>query len=129
MSVPAQQYFSYTGVTRVVKFRIRDGKASEFYKYAANISKALEAEKSAGLITGFAMHHTVDFVGVDKYDVSLVITYKDMATFDTLSKKVDPILAKAYGTPENRAANSKMGDDSCEVVSSELLRDIVVKPQ
>jgi hypothetical protein len=128
MSVPAQQYFSYTGVRRVVKFRILPGKAADFYKYVAAATKTLEAEKAAGLITGYSMAHTVDYIGEDKYDVSFVITYKDMATFDTLADKAEPIIAKAYGTPESRAAMNKLANESAEVVSSELVREIVIKP-
>jgi hypothetical protein len=127
VSISAQQYFSYSGARRIVKFRIRPGKAADFYKYAAAVTKVLQAEKDAGLIVDFGMAHTVDFVGEDKYDVSLYITYKDMATFDTLSDKAEPIVAKTYGTAEKRAAMGKLADESSEVVSSELVRAIVIK--
>lgn len=129
ISAAAQQYFSYTGVRRLVKFRILPGKTADFYKYAAAVSKALEAEKSAGIITGYQMLHSTTFLGLDKFDVAFVISYKDMASLDSLSDKTEPVLMKSYGTPENRAAMGKLADGSCEEVSSELLRDIAVKAQ
>jgi hypothetical protein len=127
MSVSAQQYFSYTGARRIVKFRILPGKTADFYKYAAALTKVLQAEKDAGVIVDFGMAHTVSYIGEDKYDVSLFITYKDMATFDTLSDKTEPIIAKAYGTPEKRAEIGKLAEESSEVVSSELVRPITIK--
>jgi hypothetical protein len=122
LSSLAQQNYTNVSVYRVVRFRILPGKTKEFYSYLNSIQKVLEAEKDAGLILGYTLMHSVNYEGVDKYDVQLVLHYKDMATFDTLSDKVAPILDKAYGTPENRAAVGKLGDDSSETVSSELIR-------
>lgn len=123
----AQQYYSYSGVTRVVRLRILPGKTSEFYQYLGNVNKILTAEKAAGVITDYGFAHSVNYEGPEKYDVVIVVDYKDMATFDTLSDKTDPIIAKAYGSPEARAAAGKLADASSEVVGSELVRGIKLK--
>ena len=123
----AQQYYSYTGVTRVVKLRILPGKSADFYKYLGHAVAILKAEQSAGVILGYDIAHTVNYEGVDKYDVAVVVHYKDMAAFDTLSSKTDPIVAQHYGSPEARAAAEKMATESAEVVSSELVRNIAMK--
>lgn len=92
------------------------------------VYRVFEAEKDAGLILSYSFMHSVNFEGPDKYDVVFVIQYKDMATFDTLADKAAPVIAKAYGTPENRAAVGKLGEESSETVSSELVREINLKP-
>jgi hypothetical protein len=128
LGASAQQHFTYSGVARVVKFRILPGKTADFYKYLSAVSKALEAEKAAGIIEAFDFLHSVDYVGPDKFDVILRIQYKNMAALDDLSDKTEPVLSKAYGTPENRAAMGKLGNDSAEVVSAELVRTIHLLP-
>jgi len=128
LSSYAQQYFTNVSVRRVVKLRILPGKSKDFYSYLNSIQKVFEAEKEAGLILDYGFMHSVNYEGPDKYDVMFVIHYKDMATFDTLADKAAPVIAKAYGTPENRAAVGKLGDESAETVSSELVREIKLKP-
>jgi len=128
LSSHAQQYFTNVSAHRVVKLRILPGKTKEFYSYLNSLQKVFEAEKEAGLITGYNIMHSVNYEGPDKYDVVFVIHYKDMATFDTLADKAAPVIAKAYGTPENRAAVGKLGEESSETVSSELVREIKLKP-
>lgn len=127
LSAAAQQYFSYNGVTRVVRLRILPGKTADFYKYLGNVNKILTAEKAAGLITDYGFAHTINYDGPEKYDVAIVIDYKDMATFDTLSDKTDPLITKAYGSPEARAEAAKLAESSSEVVGTELVRGIKLK--
>lgn len=124
----AQQNYSYSGgVTRVVKLRILPGKNADFYKYLGNVSKVLTAEQAAGLVDGYSFSHTINYEGPDKYDVAVVVHYKDLATYETLGAKADPIIAKVYGSPEARAAAGKLADESSELVSSELVRGITLK--
>ncbi len=124
----AQEHYSYTGVSRVVTIRILPGKSADFYKAFAYAPKVFEAEKEAGLITGYALLSSVDYSGPDKWDFKIVIMYKDLAALDNISNKADPIVAKVYGTPEKRAEISRLRTESSEVVSSELERNIVLKP-
>jgi hypothetical protein len=124
----SQQHYSYTGVTRVVTIRILPGKSVDFFKAFAYAPKVFEAEKEAGLITSYALLTSIDYSGPDKWDYKIIIRYKDMAALDDLSNKADPVIAKVYGTPENRAEISRLRTESSEVVSSELERDIVLKP-
>jgi hypothetical protein len=122
-----QQYFSNGPVRRVVKYRILPGKTADFYKWLSWAPKVLGAEKEAGLVQSFSFMHSTEFVGPDRYDVLLVIEYKDMATLDTLPDKTEPIVARVYGSPEARAANNRLGSESMEVVSAELVRVIQLK--
>lgn len=123
----SQQYYTTDGVMRVVKYRIRPGKSADFYKWLSNAPKVLGAEKQAGLIEDFHFIHSTEFIGANKWDVALVIAYKNMAALDDLNTKADPVVAKAWGSPEARAAANKLADESMEVVSAELVRNIQLK--
>jgi hypothetical protein len=124
----AQQYYSNVGVTRAVKLRILPGKTKEFYEAFAYAPKVFEAEKAAGIITGYQIFASVNFEGPDKWDVMYVLHFKNMAVLDTSGDLAEPIIAKVYGSPEKRAEVLKMRADSTETVSSELVREIQLKP-
>ncbi len=123
----SQQYFTYSGAMRVTKYRIKPGKSEDFYKWLSNAPKILAAEQQAGLIQGFHFIHSTEFVGPDRWDVAVVVNYKDMAALDETGAKAAPVIAKAWGSPENRAAANRLAQDCMEVVSSELVRNIDLK--
>jgi hypothetical protein len=125
----AQQNYTDVSVYRVVKLRIMPGKDKDFYAAFAYAPKIWEAEKAAGLILGYQIFHSVSYAGPDKYDIMYVLHVKNMAVLDTFSDQAAPIVAKVYGSPEKRAEVAKLHDGSSEVVSSELIRDIELKPQ
>jgi hypothetical protein len=123
----AQQYYTHDSVVRAVKLRILPGKTKEFFEAFAYAPKVFEAEKAAGIITGYEIFTSVNYEGPEKWDVMYVIHFKNMATLDTSSDLAEPILAKVYGSPEKRAEIGKMRAESGEVVSSELVREIHLK--
>ena len=125
----AQQNYTYVTVNRVVKLRILPGKTKEFYQAFAYAPKVFEAEKAAGLITGYSIYTSVNYEGSEKWDVLYVIQYKNMAALDTIADQAEPIVAKVYGSPEKRAEVMKMRIESGEEVSSELIREIHLKAQ
>jgi hypothetical protein len=123
----AQQYYSNVGVTRAVKLRILPGKTKEFFEAFAYAPKVFEAEKAAGIITGYEIFTSVNFEGPEKWDVMYVIHFKNMAVLDTSGDLAEPVVAKVYGSPEKRAEINKLRAESGEVVSSELVREIHLK--
>lgn len=125
----AQANFNYDSVYRVTKYRILPGKDADFYKAFAWAPKVLEAEKAAGIVLDYRILHSVNFEGPDKWDVMLVIQFKNMAVLDTNAAQAAPIVAKVYGSPEKQAEVGKLREASTEIVSSELMRGIQLKPQ
>lgn len=123
----AQQYYNNVSVVRAVKLRILPGKAKEFYEAFAYAPKVFEAEKAAGIITGYEIFTSVNFEGPEKWDVMYVIHFKNMGVLDTSGEIAEPIVAKVYGSPEKRAEILRMRVESTEVVSSELIREIHLK--
>ena len=123
----SQQYYNNGGVRRVIKYRILPGKSAEFYKWLSSFPKVMEAEKQAGLIESYSVMHSTEFIGPDKYDVVLVIGYKDMAAMDVASEKGGAIAEKIFGGAEARTTYFNQGAQYYEVVSSELVREIHLK--
>jgi hypothetical protein len=124
----AQQYYSHVSVVRAVKLRILPGKTKEFYEAFAYAPKVFEAEKAAGIITGYEIFTSVNFEGMEKWDVMYVLHFKNMAVLDTSAELGEPVVAKVYGSPEKRAEVLRMRAESTELVSSELIREIQLKP-
>ena len=130
LSSHAQQYFTNVSVRRVVKLRALPGKTKEFYSYLNSIQKVFEAyEKEAGLISGLRLHAQRQLrrfpTNMTSCSFSTTRTWPPSIRLPT---RAAPVIAKAYGTPENRAAVGKLGDESAETVSSELVREIKLKP-
>ncbi len=123
----SQQFYSNGGVRRVIKYRILPGKTTEFYKWLSSFPKVMEAEKQAGVIETYSVMHSTEFVGPDKYDIVLVIGYKDLAAMEAAPEKAAPITEKIFGSADARAAYFNLGAESGEVVSSELVREIHLK--
>lgn len=127
-SAHAQMNYTQVSVYRIVKVRILPGKTTDFYKAFAYAPKIWEAEKAAGLLLDYKILHSVNYEGADKYDIEYILHFKNMAALDTVNEDVQPIVAKVYGTAENRAAMAKLQAESGETVSSELVREIALKP-
>ncbi len=129
LSGVAQSNYTNVSVYRVTKIRILAGKSAEFYKSFGWAPKVLQAEKEAGLLLDYKIFHSVNYEGVDKWDVMIVVHYKNMAAFDTNPGAAAPIVAKVYGSPEKQAEAARLRDESSETVSSELVREIELKAQ
>src|ERR1700739_3692505 len=89
----AQPNFTYDTVYRVTKYRILPGKDADFYKSFAWAPKVLEAERAAGIVLDYRILHSVNYEGPDKWDVMVVIQFKNMAVLDTNASQAAPIVA------------------------------------
>jgi len=63
----------------------------------------------------------------DDPDVYLVITYKNMAAFDDMQDRVDPIMEKVFGSQDQQSqANVERGKIRT-VLGTELIRELLLK--
>jgi len=96
-AVPAwaqQRPYSEGPVTIVTSVKLMDG---QFENYMAFLSstwrRVMEESKTAGIVTDYhvygAQAHTPE-----EPDLYLVVTYPNMATFDGMNEKLDPIMTK-----------------------------------
>ena len=82
-------------VTVVTSVKVMDGQYDNYMRYLASTwQKTMAASKEAGIVVNYSV-----FTGsprrAEDADLYLVTTYPNMASFDGLTEKMDPILAKA----------------------------------
>jgi hypothetical protein len=86
----------------------------------------MEAQKAAGIVLDYHVYATRARTPDDP-DVYLVVTYKDMAAFDGMQERVDPIMEKAFGSQyQQTQANVERGKIRT-VLGTELIRELVLK--
>jgi hypothetical protein len=60
-------------------------------------------------------------------DLVFTITYKDMAAFDTLQARMDPLAKKAFGSLPKAAAAAVDREKLRKEVGSQLVRQLILK--
>ena len=115
------------GVTDVQYIRVKSGHFDEYMAFLAGPYKQLmEAQKKAGVITGWAIYQS-DNRDEDDWNIALTTTYKNMAALDNLRDRVDPITSEVYGSLDK--SNEAMAKRSAmrDIVGNRLLRQLIVK--
>jgi hypothetical protein len=93
---------------------------------AGPYKQAMEAQKAAGVIVSYAVYTAMPR-GPDDPDIYLITTYKNMAAFDGLAEKLDPIYEKLQGSmAEQNKAYIERGKMRT-VLGDELIRQMVLK--
>jgi hypothetical protein len=114
-------------VIEVSYIRTKPGMFEEYLKWVATQRKALMEEmKKAGIILNYGIYAAAPRNPQDP-DVILTVEYKNMAAFDNLQDKVDPIDAKVFGSIQaSEQANIDRGKLR-DVLGSELVRELRLK--
>jgi hypothetical protein len=105
-----------------------DGQFENYMDYLSkNWRQIQEAAKAAGMVLEYHVMGAQPH-GPDEPDLYLVVTYPNMATFDDLEKKMDPISAKVT------KMNVKQQDEASgkrtvmrTILGEQLLRELVFK--
>lgn len=129
-SVSAQEArsFSEGPVSVVTRVRVHEGQMDNYLSYLAKTFKPLlEAQKEAGIITSYAVYSTRPR-SPDDHNMYLVMRYPNMASFDGLDDRVEPLSSKLLGM--NRAQNAEAAiarGKMREILGSEVIRELVLK--
>ena len=112
-------YFSY--------IKVMPGQFDNYMKYmAATWVPIMEEQKKAGLILDFSVYHALA-PEADEPEIILATTYANMAALDDLDAKLDPLLAKVWGTMEKveiaKADRSTMRRD----LGGDMFRQLVFR--
>jgi hypothetical protein len=126
-AIAADRPYSEGAVTIVSSIRTMPGMFDDYMAWLAGPYKqAMEAQKAAGVILAYSVYATQPR-GPNDPDLYLTTTYKNMAAFDGLDAKLDPIYEKLQGSmaEQNKAymERSKMRT----VMGSEMIREMVLK--
>jgi L-rhamnose mutarotase len=125
----AQEDHAYTqGPVTIVSFiRTEPGMFEEYLRYLANTYKKLmEEQKKQGTITDYAVYQAMPRDPQDA-DLILTVTYKNMAAFDGLQARVDPVVKQTFGSlPKAASASADRGKMRKEI-GSQMVRQLILK--
>jgi L-rhamnose mutarotase len=120
---------AYTqGPVVLVSFiRTEPGMFDEYLRYLDSTYKKLMDEfKKQGIILDYAIYQALPRDPGDA-DLILTVKYKDMATFDGLQARSDPVVKQVFGSlPKAASASADRGRLRKEV-GSQLVRQLILK--
>jgi len=119
---------SYTegAVTELSFIKVKPGKFEDYMKYLSTTYKTvMEANKKAGLITGYAVY-SAQPRSPQEPDLILSVVYPNMAALDKIDEG-EAVAAKVMGTPEAQSKAAIDREAMREVLGSELVRELVLK--
>lgn len=112
----------------VTAVKVMDGQFENYMEYLNGTwRKSMEASKEAGLVAEYRVY-SAQAHDPEEADLYLVTTYPNMAAFDGLDAKMDPIMAKV--TRMNyRQADEASGKRVVmrTILGSQIMRELVFK--
>lgn len=115
-------------VVAVTSVKVMDGQFGNYMAFLeAHYKPELEAEKKAGVILDYSVYAT-QARRVEDPDLYLVVTYPNMAAFDGLDDRTDPIAAKVSNMNRSQAeAASGKRTAMRTIMGTELIRELKLK--
>lgn len=126
---PAQSDAPYTEgpVWTVTMVKTKPGMEDDYLKTLAKIYKATNEEaKKQGLIMDYKILLGAASTPQD-YDILLMQEFKNMAAFDNLRDKLDPIDAKIIGSEDVQRQGAVKRMEIREIMGDKLMREITLK--
>lgn len=128
--ISSAQELPYTEgpVAIVTSVKIMDGQFDNYVKYLQSTYKpVMEAQKKEGIILGYGIYDAAARDPADP-DMYLVVFYPNMATFDGLRERAEPVASKVTGKnrEQARVASVERGKMR-EILGEEMLRELVLK--
>ena len=127
--VRAQSDAPYTegpvwGITMV---KTKPGMGDDYLKTLAKIYKSTNDEmKKQGLIMDYKVLLGNDANPQD-FDILLMVEYKNMAAFDGLREKADPIADKILGSEDVQRQGAIKRMEIREIMGNKLMREVTLK--
>ena len=127
--VRAQSDAPYTegpvwGITMV---KTKPGMSDDYLKTLAKIYKSTNDEmKKQGLIMDYKVLLGNDSNPQD-FDILLMVEYKNMAAFDGLREKADPIADKILGNEDAQRQGAIKRMEIREIMGNKLMREVTLK--
>jgi hypothetical protein len=114
----------HTGVSFI---RTEPGMFEEYLRYlASTYKKLMEEQKKQGTITDYAVYEA-RLRDPQDADLILTVTYKNMAAFDGLQARIDPVVKQIFGSlPKAASASADRGKMRKEI-GSQMVRQLILK--
>ena len=125
----AQEDHAYTqGPVVIVTFvRTEPGMFEEYLRYLdATYKRLLDEYKRQGIVTDYAIFQAIPRDPNDA-DLILTVTYKNMAAFDELQARTDPVVKQVFGSLPKAASASAERDKMRKQLGSQMVRQLILK--
>ena len=125
----AQEDHAYTqGPVVIVSFvRTEPGMFDEYLRYLdVTYKRLMEEYKRQGIVTDYAIFQAIPRDPNDA-DLILTITYKNMAAFDELQARTDPVVKQVFGSLPKAASASAERDKMRKQLGSQMVRQLILK--
>lgn len=107
--------------------KTKPGMTDDYIKNLANAWKSTNEEaKKQGIILDYKIM-IGDASNKDDFDILLMIQYKNMAAFDGLREKTEPIARKLIGSEDTMRQASVKRMEIREILGSKTMREITLK--
>jgi hypothetical protein len=124
MAQPVPRNYDKESVTLVQEFQIAPGKLNAFMQdYAANQVAGLEIGKKVGGILGYGVSTPITRRPGEP-NVYLIITFKDLASYDRSFERADQTAIAVYGSLEKASAAAAKRGEYTTMISSRLLQNL-----
>jgi hypothetical protein len=98
--------------------------------YLKNLAGAYKSTSEEAKKQGIIMDYKIllgDAANKDDYNILLLVEYKNMAAFDGLRQKTDPIAQKLIGGEEQLRQGSVKRGELREILGAKTMREITLK--
>jgi len=127
-AVFAQEHYSEGPVWRIQLIRVKPTKMDAYLASLRQATKPfVEEQKKQGMITDYKIFLKQTKTNPDDWDICVAIQYKNWAALDGLAGKGEAVRDKILG---GKAQGQELNDKRAEIreiISSELLQEIVLK--
>jgi hypothetical protein len=107
--------------------KTKPGLDDEYLRGIAQTFKGvMEEQKKQGLIMDYKVL-IGDSSNRDDFNILLMVEYKNMAAFDGLREKTDPIMAKVMGSEDARRQLAVKRLDVREILGTKTMREVTLK--
>ena len=114
-------------VWAITMVKTKPGMGDDYIKGLAKTYKAaMEEEKKLNLVVSYKILLGESSNEAD-YNMLLMIEYKNMAAFDGLRDKLDPIAQKVLGSEDERRQAAVKRTEIREILGSKVMREITLK--
>jgi hypothetical protein len=124
----AQEHYTEGPVWRVSLIRVKPNRMDEYLTSMQQSTKPfLDEEKRQGLVVEYKVFLKETKSNPHDWDICLAVQYKNYAAMDGLSSKVEGIRDKVLGGKQQAHQLGEKREEIREVISSELLHEVVLK--
>jgi len=114
-------------VWELTMVKTKPGLGDDYLKSIAQTFKGvMEEQKKQGIVMDYKVL-LGDSADRNDFNILLMVEYKNMAAFDGLREKTDPIASKLMGSEDARRQLAVKRLDVREILGSKMMREVMLK--